>query len=236
MPKTEKAERTRSRILEAALELLRERGYEGATMRMIAERAGSSLGSAYYYFPSKEHLVQAFYDRTHDEHLAICEPLLEGETSFERRLRLVLTTKLDTTAPYHRFAGVLFKTAGDPASPLNPFSDESAPVRSRATALYERVLAGSDLELRGPLAAELPRLLWLYSMGVQLFWIYDRSPNQRRSYRLVERTVLIVARLVRIANLAPIRPLARHAVQLLGELRELEAEPTREESSHVQAR
>ncbi|MDX1502242.1 MAG: TetR family transcriptional regulator [Thermoanaerobaculia bacterium] len=223
-PKTAKAERTRGRILDAALELLRERGYEGTTMRRIARRAGTSVGSAYYYFPSKGHLVQAFYARTHQEHLAACEDVLASETRFERRLAGVLEAKLDTIAPYHRFSGVLFKTAADPESPLNPFSDDSQPTRRQATELFRRVVEGSDLDLRGPLARKLPDLLWSYHMGVILFWIHDRSPGMRRSYRLAQRTVEIVARLVRIANLPPMRPLTRAALELLRELEELEPE------------
>jgi len=56
-----KGERTRERILDVALDLFRERGYEATTMRMIAKAAGVSLGNSYYYFPSKDHLVQSFY-------------------------------------------------------------------------------------------------------------------------------------------------------------------------------
>src|SRR5438093_12676940 len=57
--RTPKGEQTRAIILETALDLFRERGYEETTMRVIAERAGVALGNAYYYFRSKEHLIQA---------------------------------------------------------------------------------------------------------------------------------------------------------------------------------
>jgi AcrR family transcriptional regulator len=38
-------------------------------MRAIAERAGVSTGNAYYYFGSKEELIQEFYLRNHARHL-----------------------------------------------------------------------------------------------------------------------------------------------------------------------
>src|SRR5919197_2117334 len=75
--RTPKGEQTRALILRTALDMFRERGYEETTMRAIAARAGVALGNAYYYFRSKEHLVQAFYARTHEEHLAACRPILE---------------------------------------------------------------------------------------------------------------------------------------------------------------
>src|SRR5882724_3131030 len=58
-----KSEQTRTLILETALRLFRERGYDRTTMRAIADEAGVSVGNAYYYFSSKEHLIQGFYDR-----------------------------------------------------------------------------------------------------------------------------------------------------------------------------
>lgn len=51
-----KSEVTRARILDAALDLFRCQGFEETTMRGIAAAADVSLGSAYYYFQSKEDL------------------------------------------------------------------------------------------------------------------------------------------------------------------------------------
>ena len=74
--KTAKGEQTRALILNTALDLLQEHGYEKTTMRAIAKKAGVSLGNAYHYFDTKEHLIQAFYHRTHEEHLAATVPAL----------------------------------------------------------------------------------------------------------------------------------------------------------------
>jgi AcrR family transcriptional regulator len=46
-------------LLEAAASVMAERGYDAATMTEIAERANSSIGSLYQYFPNKEAVVQA---------------------------------------------------------------------------------------------------------------------------------------------------------------------------------
>ncbi|MGH2786137.1 MAG: TetR/AcrR family transcriptional regulator [Actinomycetota bacterium] len=50
---------SREAILEATLEIFRERGYEGTTIPAIAERLGVSQGTLYNYFPSKEKLLFA---------------------------------------------------------------------------------------------------------------------------------------------------------------------------------
>lgn len=218
--KTSRGEQTRRSILDAALGLLVERGYEGTTMRAVAAAAGVSLGNAYYYYRSKEHLVQGFYGRTHDEHLAACEEVLATERDLGRRLAGVMRAKIDTLAPYHRFAAVLFKTAADPGSPLHPLSDASRPVRAEATALFAEVLRGSSARVPAALEDELPNLLWLYHMGVVLFWIHDRSPGCAASYRLAARTAALVARLIELSFNPLVRPLVRSVLALLAEIRE----------------
>lgn len=212
-----KAVATEAKILEAALELFRERGYEAATMRAIAERAGVALGNAYYYFGSKEHLIQAFYGRTHEEHLAAVGARLDTLKGLKQRLAFVMRTKLETIEPYHRFAGLLFRSAADPASPLNPFSSESLPVRREATALLARAL--EDVRIPKDLRNELPNLLWLYEMSIVLFWIHDTSPERRRTWRLMERSVDLVVKLIGLASLPFMGPVRRAALRLVAELR-----------------
>src|SRR6266700_4298705 len=139
---TNKGGQTKAAILQTALDMFRECGYEETTMRAIAERAGVALGNAYYYFHSKEHLIQAFYGRTHEEHLSVADSVLTKERDLKPRLLGVMRAKIETVEPYHQFAGKLFKTAADPHSPLNPFSDESDPVRQESIAVFADVVTG----------------------------------------------------------------------------------------------
>lgn len=219
--KTAKGEQTRALILETALELFRERGYEETTMRAIADQAGVALGSAYYYFRGKEQLIQAFYSRTHQEHLVEADEVLRTERTLRDRLYGVMAAKLRTIEPYHRFSGILFRTAADPESPLNPFSEESLPARREATELFAEVVRGAeDRKLPKDLEKELPELLWTYHMGVVLFWIHDRSPGRVRTWRLMERTVDLVARLIQLSTLPLMGPIRKMVLNLLVELRQ----------------
>ena len=54
-----KSETRREAILQAALEVFREVGFDAASMSQIAARAGGSKGTLYNYFPSKEELLLA---------------------------------------------------------------------------------------------------------------------------------------------------------------------------------
>jgi len=218
--KTLKGDQTKALILETALEMFQERGYEQTTMRAIAEKANLSLGNAYYYFHSKEYLIQAFYHRMHDVHLAASVPALENVNTLKARLSVVMRLKIDTLKPYHQFAGVLFKTAAHPQSPLNPFAEESDPVRQASIQLFESVVAGSQARIPKDLRAELPYLLWVYHMGIILFWIHDPSPRHRRTYRLIDHTVELLDKLISLASNPFMRPLRKQALRLIDELRD----------------
>ena len=119
---TRRAEQTRTAIVEAALRLFRDTGYDATTMRAIAREAGVSTGSAYYYFGSKEELIQEFYARSHAEHAAACQAVLDTETEFAPRVQGTLRALIDVMAPYHPFAANFFMHAAEPCYQLSPFS------------------------------------------------------------------------------------------------------------------
>ena len=215
-----KASHTKALILETALKMFRERGYEATTMRAIAEKAGVSLGNAYYYFQSKEELIQTFYHSTHDEHLAASAEVLERQGGLKARLLEVMRLKIQNLEPYHQFAGVLFKTAADPKSPLNPFSDASQPTRDAAIQLFQKVIENTNTRLPKDLKDELPYLLWVYHMGIILFWIHDSSPANRRTFWLIDLTVDLIDKLISLAGNPLMRPLRKRALRLVAELRE----------------
>ncbi len=215
-----KAARTRTAIIEAALNLFREQGYEATTMRAIAAEAGVSVGNAYYYFQSKPHLIQAFYDRSQIDHARATEPVLEREVDLTARIIGVTTVWLEVMEPYRAFAGTFFQNAADPTSPLSPFSPESAPARDRAIGLWRRVIDGSDAKIAKALRADLPELLWLYFMGVVLFWVHDPSAGAARTRMLAARTAPIVVRAIGLARLPVLRATLNDLLALINDLRQ----------------
>ncbi|MDO0926111.1 TetR family transcriptional regulator [Streptomyces sp. TG1A-8] len=209
-----KSEQTRALILETAMRLFQERGYDKTTMRAIANEAGVSVGNAYYYFAGKEHLIQGFYDRIATEHQVAVREVLDRETDFEARLAGVLTTWLDLATPYHEFAVQFFKNAADPDSPLSPFSPESERAREQAISIHREVLAGSGAKVAPELREVLPELMWLSQMGLVLYWIFDRTQGRERSYRLARRGARLTARGVALARFRVLRPLVLEVHEL----------------------
>lgn len=218
-PATTKGEQTRRLILDTAMRLFRERGYAQTTMRAVAQEAGVAVGNAYYYFGSKEHLIQEFYLGRQYEHRAAAASVLAGETDFAARLRGTLRAGIEVMAPYHAFAATFFKTAAEPTSPLSPFSVESSPARDASIALFREVVEGSTVKLDAELRRDLPELLWLGYMGVVLYWVHDRSPGQEKTRRLIDGVVPLVDRLVGLSRLRVLRPVTREVMELIRNLR-----------------
>ncbi len=217
---TPRAEQTRAAIVGAALRLFRETGYEAATMRAIAREAGVSTGNAYYYFGSKDELIQEFYLRNHAEHAAACRQVLDTEREFTSRLRGTLRALIDVLSPYQSFAAAFYKNAAEPTSPLSPFSKESSPARDASISLYREVADGSSARIDPELRAELPELLWLYSLGIVLFWVHDISPACAKTYRLIDATVPLADQLLSLARVPVLRGTMREFVAIIGEIRE----------------
>ena len=57
---------TRDRILDVALDLFIEKGYDGTSLREIAERLGFTKAALYYHFEAKEDILMALHLRLHE--------------------------------------------------------------------------------------------------------------------------------------------------------------------------
>lgn len=67
-------------MLRAAVEVMGEDGYEGASIRDMAARANVSVAALYYHFPSKLDLLREFLDEAHEVILTRLDRRLWGRT------------------------------------------------------------------------------------------------------------------------------------------------------------
>ncbi|HEX4595790.1 MAG TPA: TetR family transcriptional regulator [Bryobacteraceae bacterium] len=220
---TPKAGETRNRILTAAVNLFRERGFDETSMREIAVAANVAIGAAYYYFDSKEALVMAFYHQAKDAMQEPIEAALSRKTDLKSRLRAVIDVKFEYFRPNRKFLGALLRHAADPGHPLSPFSQETRGIRELDMQHFSVALEGSNLRMPDDLRPYLPKLLWLYQMGLILFWVYDQSPGEARTEKLVEKSLGIVTSLLKLAKSPFLRPVRKTAIELLQAVSDEEA-------------
>jgi TetR/AcrR family transcriptional regulator, transcriptional repressor for nem operon len=70
-PKTERGRETRRRIVQAAAEVVAERGVAGASLDLVRERARASKSQLYHYFADRDDLLRAVVRATSDEVLGL---------------------------------------------------------------------------------------------------------------------------------------------------------------------
>jgi AcrR family transcriptional regulator len=76
-PQQARSKKTLERVLDAAEDVIRERGVAGLTVSEVVRRAGSSVGAFYARFADKEGLLATLHERTCDEALATAELALD---------------------------------------------------------------------------------------------------------------------------------------------------------------
>ncbi len=177
-PDETKSESTRRHLLDQALALFQERGVEATTMRDIAKAAGLSLGAAYYYFPSKEALVFAYYEANQ----ATNERFVVAVGTLRERLGALFHGTLDTIRPQRAMLASILGHLVNPADPLSAFSTQSRAVRERAIAQFTRAL-GTDVP--GDQAQLVASTLWLLHLAAMLLYVSDDSGNAARTHGLV---------------------------------------------------
>lgn len=76
----------RDRIVEAAKEEFLENGFEKASMRNIAKKAGMTVGNLYRYFDNKEDISKQIVEETLEELKEIFKTLTSDQVSMEARV------------------------------------------------------------------------------------------------------------------------------------------------------
>ncbi len=210
MKRERKSEATRRHLLASALKLFQKRGVEATTMRDVAHAAGLALGAAYYYFPSKDALVFAYYA----EHQREMEELAaEATGDLRARLGAVFHGKLDAIRPHRKMLAAIVQRLVDPGDPVSAFSQQSREVRARAVAILARVLEGAPLP---PDAVALAaHALWLLQLASLLVYIGDDTRGGRRTHGLVDDALDLLVPMLPLLATPPGRALSERVIGAL---------------------
>src|SRR5215217_5988493 len=181
---TPKALRTRERILEAALGLFAEKGYEATTMRGVAREAGASLGLAYRYFASKEEFALALYMRLAEESEDWARDRLAGGTVAER-FEAAMLAKLDQVSPHRGPLAALLTRALDTNSRLSALGESTAAVREKMGGVFLEVVRGASDAPGEKQAMQLGNVLYALHLAIILYWFHDKTPEARATRELV---------------------------------------------------
>lgn len=212
---TGKAEQTRRLIYDSALELFREKGFDATTMQDVASRAGVAKGAAYYYFPGKEAIIQAYYEAIQSDQERICNEAFAHEKSLRNRLKAVFDSKFDLIGDDRRLLGVVFRYAGEPENPISCLGKGTEDIRNRSMDVFRQALAVEKLP--ADLVRLLPVALWSLQMGLLVMFLYDNTKRQVRTRRLADGALELSLKFLSLAKLPLLRPVRAKLLGLLTE-------------------
>jgi hypothetical protein len=133
--------RSRQRILESAVVLLRQGNLPGLLVEAAAAAARVPLANAKQFFQNDEELILAFYHRLAND-LEDRASALPPEGVAER-FRVLMLAKLGLVGPYREAFAALFAKMLDPRTNIGVFSKQTELVRLRARAAFAKVVHGA---------------------------------------------------------------------------------------------
>jgi AcrR family transcriptional regulator len=192
----------RKRLYATAMQLIATRGYQATTLRDIAKEAGVSVGLLYRYFPSKQAVVIALYDELSSDYAREALEMPLGR--WRDRSIFALNTSLRVLEP-HRVAlrALTPVLVGDPEEGI--FSASTAFSRLRVQRVFEEAVVGSSDAPKRPLSEAVGRLLYLVHLAVLLWWLLDKTPNQRATATLVSLTQQLLPSVALTLRVPPVR-------------------------------
>lgn len=176
---TRDPEATKSRILDAALDVFASKGYHDARLDEIVEESHTSKGAIYFHFPNKERLFLALVDQFADLLERRVTEAITHEKAGIARVRVALETCLDTFGRYRRPAKLLLVQAVGLGTAFenkrNEINDRFA--RLIETYLQEAIAVG-DVP---PVDTEVVSYAWMGAMySVIIRWVYTGEPEPPR--------------------------------------------------------
>lgn len=174
-----KADTTRDKILDAALNIFATKGYHDTRMDEIVEESSTSKGAIYFHFPNKERLFLALVDQFADLLERRVVEAVEEQGAGMERVKAALQACLDTFGRYRRPAKILLVQA---VGLGNLFEKKRIEVNDRFALLIKRYLdeAVALGELK-PVDTEIVAYAWMGAIyGVVIRWVYTGEPDSER--------------------------------------------------------
>lgn len=209
-----KSEQTKKHLLETAIGLFKQKGFEQTTMRQIAQSAQMALGSAYYYFPSKEAFVLEHYQVTQGEFFIRAQPIISSKKKLEQKLKDIFHLQLTHLQDQRSFLHTLALQAIDSRQSLSPFGRESRALRQQHMAIFASLLAEQKNKITRKEEQRLAFSLWLLQMALIWLWLQDKSHGQVRSKNIASEAAQLFAGFINMRKYKIFSSLAKSAVRM----------------------
>ena len=167
---------TRERLLDAAEQVFADKGFYEGAVDEIVERSGTSKGSVYFHFPSKETLFFAVVEQMGKRLLRRVERDVASVTDPGDRLEAAMESTLRTLCKHKTLAKLLLVKG---ASMGTGFTQERQAAMAGLAELTAGLIADATAGADGPaLDPQVAAHAWLGAVSeIVVLWIETGSPD-----------------------------------------------------------
>ncbi len=184
-----KAQKTRQRILDAALSIFASKGYHDTRMDDIVDEANSSKGAVYFHFPGKEQLFLALVDEFASRLESRLTEAIASEQGGMRRVEAALDAGLAVFGEYRRLAKLFLVQA---VGLGQTFETKRLEILDKFASLIQthldEAIADGDIL---PLDSQITAYAWVGAINELIMrWVQQGEPTPERIAPALRTTLL----------------------------------------------
>lgn len=193
----EAKQQTRLNLLDAAVDVISERGFDKASMREIARRAKVADATIYNYFSTKEKLLYGYCEHVQQLVMAELKSIEDfHEYSLQEQFHQLVETELRMWLPAREFLQEVFThTYATPAVGQHMLAETKALLKLMVVDLIDAAIDAGEMPEQ-PYQDLLPALFWDYQTAILAYWLKDTSDDFTNTTQLVDQSTEIVAQLL----------------------------------------
>ncbi len=180
----------RKKIIDAAVDLITQKGVKSATMREIARSAGLGDATIYNYFPTKETIVYGYYEDKFDEVIDALKDISDfNEYTFQEQLQTLFETKLELFIGDREFLEKTFKMT---FFALSQHYSRIRPIKEKFITIIEDIFSNAIAvgEIPDQVFRELTmQIFWEYYIGIVIYWLKDDSDRFESTSILIDKSI-----------------------------------------------
>jgi AcrR family transcriptional regulator len=186
-------EKTRITLIETAIDLMIQKGFEKTTMREIARKAKVGDATIYNYFPTKERIVWRYIQLRQEQVIQKLESIAEFETfTLQEKIHTYFETILEGYLPDREFLPIAFKMTHQSFLTHSPELKEiNALFLNQIRTFLSTAIEAKEIPDQ-PIETIIPHIVMDLYFIVVLYWSKDTSDEFTQTTQLLDLLLAIL--------------------------------------------
>lgn len=171
------SKKTKQRIIDIAINLFTERGYENVSIKDICSKLNFGRSTFYYHFKTKEQILSEYYNSESVYNTDNMSWILSAPTNYERTIRIQLVYENHISSIGNDEAIIHFITSGL-TTPTNEYNSSFDKVRKLLIPVIEQCQASREIKNQTP-ATQLCEVALQIQSGIILQYFLMKNKDSR---------------------------------------------------------